>query len=162
LVQSGDPLIVSLAAEAAGDERDPWRTSIRLERFVKQSIRSKNFSQAFASAAEVARTREGDCTEHAVLLAALARARGIAARVAMGLVYTEQPPGQPLLAFHMWTEAYVAGRWIPLDATLGQGGIGAAHLKLAQSSLAGPDAFAGFLPIAQVLGRLRVTVLHSE
>ena len=40
-----------------------------------------------ATAAEVARSREGDCTEHAVLLAALARARGIPARVAMGLVY---------------------------------------------------------------------------
>ncbi len=162
LVQSDDPLVMELAQEAAGDERDPWRTSVRLEQFVKQTIRSKNFSQAFSSAGEVARTREGDCTEHAVLLAALARARGIPARVAMGLVYSEPPGGEPMLAFHMWTEVFIADRWIPLDATLGRGGIGAAHLKLAQSSLAGADALAGFLPIAQVLGRLQVTVLSAQ
>jgi transglutaminase-like putative cysteine protease len=162
LVQSDDPLVLELAREAAGDERDPWRTSVRLEQFVKQTIRSKNFSQAFSSAGEVARTREGDCTEHAVLLAAMARARGIPARVAMGLVYTEPPAGEPMLAFHMWTEVSIGGRWIPLDATLGHGGIGAAHLKLAQSSLAGADAMAGFLPIAQVLGRLQVSVLSAQ
>ena len=161
LVQSDDPLIVGLAAEAAGDERDPWRASVRLEQFVKQTIRSKNFSQAFSSAGEVARSREGDCTEHAVLLAAMARARGIPARVAMGLVYSEPPGGEPMLAFHMWTEVNIAGRWIPLDATLGLGGIGAGHLKLAQSSLAGVDALAGFLPIAQVLGRLKVDAVLS-
>jgi len=67
-----------------------------------------------------------------------------------------------MLAFHMWTEVSIAGRWIPLDATLGRGGIGAAHLKLAQSSLAGADALAGFLPIAQVLGRLQVSVLSTK
>ena len=37
-----------------------------------------------------ARTRSGDCSEHAVLLTALLRARGIPARVSHGLVYLEQ------------------------------------------------------------------------
>ena len=75
----------------------------------------------------MAESREGDCTEHAVLLAALARACGIPARVAIGLVYVDQAGG---FGYHMWTEMYLSGHWIPLDATLGQGGIGAAHLKL--------------------------------
>src|SRR5471030_3048959 len=49
-----------------------------------------------------------------------------------GLVYVDR-----LSAFggHMWTEANLNGQWIPLDATLGRGGIGAAHIKLADSSL---------------------------
>jgi hypothetical protein len=80
----------------------------------------------------------------------------------MGLVYTEPAAGEPMLAFHMWTEVWIAGRWIPMDATLGRGGIGAAHIKLAQSSLAGADALAGFLPIAQVLGRLKISVLSTQ
>lgn len=158
LVESDDPLVKSLAREAAGNEADAWRTCTKLERFVHERIRVKNFTQALSSAAETARRREGDCTEHAVLLAAMARAQNIPARVAMGLVYV---PSQAL-GFHMWTEVFVGDEWVPLDATLGQGGIGAAHLKLAQSSLSGPGALAGFLPLAQVLGRLKVEVLSYQ
>ena len=80
------------------------------------------------SAADVARSLEGDCTEHSVLLAALCRARKIPARVAIGLVYY-QPRGEasPGYAYHMWTEVWVNQRWTPIDATLGRGGIGAAQ-----------------------------------
>jgi transglutaminase/protease-like cytokinesis protein 3 len=126
---------------------------------VKQNITRKDFSQAFASAAEVARTRHGDCTEHALLLAALARACGIPARVAVGLVYVE---GSGVFGYHMWTEVFVSNTWIPVDATLGRGGIGAAHLKLAQSSLEGGDACSSFLPVLNVMGRLRIQVLSEE
>lgn len=159
LIQSDDPRVRDLAAEAAGDETDPWKIALRLERFVHNHIASKHFSHAFATAAEVAARPEGDCTEHAVLLAALARARGIPARVATGLVYMEAPPG---FGFHMWDELYIAGHWIPLDATLARGGIGAGHIKLAHSNLKDATALGCFLPVAQVLGRLTIEVLGVE
>jgi hypothetical protein len=107
----------------------------------------------------VAESREGDCTEHAVLLAALLRALELPARVSIGLVYA---PSEQGFAFHLWTEVYLNGRWLPLDGTLGRGGIGAAHLKLADSSLAGDNAYASFLPVAQVLGRLKIEVLDID
>ncbi|HUY91200.1 MAG TPA: transglutaminase family protein [Pirellulales bacterium] len=159
LIQSDDPKIVAMAREAAGDEQDPWKAAAALERYVHDVVRAKNYSTAFASASEVAESREGDCTEHAVLLAALARALRIPARVAIGLVYASSEQG---FAFHLWTEVYINGRWLPLDGTLGRGGIGAAHLKLADSSLAGDSAYASFLPVAQVLGRLKIEVLEIE
>lgn len=159
LIQSDDPKIVAMAREAAGDEQDPWKAAAALERYVNKVVEEKNYSTAFASASEVAESRQGDCTEHAVLLAALARARRIPARVAIGLVYA---PSEQGFAFHLWTEVYAGGRWLPLDGTLGRGGIGAAHLKLADSSLAGDSAYASFLPVAQVLGRLKIEVLEIE
>jgi transglutaminase-like putative cysteine protease len=158
LIQSDDSRVLAMAREAAGDEADPWQVAKRLEAYVHKAVRNKNFSQALASAAEVARTGEGDCTEHAVLLAALARARGIPARVAVGLVYVEPAA----LGFHMWTEMFIGGKWVPLDATLGLGGIGAAHLKIAQSSLEGADHLASFLPVAQALGQLKLEVLSAR
>lgn len=161
LIQSDDPTIVTLAKRAAGSQRDPWQMAVALERFARQYITSTDYSQAFATAAQVAQTRTGDCTEHAVLLAALARASGIPARVAVGLVYTEQTGG-PALGYHMWNELYLNGRWVPMDATLGQGGIGAAHLKLSHSSLAAASAFSSFLPVAQVAGRLKVKIEDVE
>lgn len=148
-----------MAREAAGDESDPWLVALRLERFVHDRIESVNFTQAFATAADVARSLEGDCTEHAVLLAALARARGIPARVAIGLVYVGNPPG---LGYHMWTEVYVRGVWIPLDATLGRGGVGAGHLKLTAINLAGADAYTGMLPVLRLIGQLEVELLDQQ
>lgn len=159
LVQSDNELVVQMAREAASGDTDSRRVALGLERYVKSNVRTKNFTQALATAADVAQTREGDCTEHAVLLAALARANGIPARVAIGLVYVPSLQG---FGYHMWNEVYVEGDWLALDATLGQGGIGAAHIKLAHSSLAGGDAFTAFLPVAQVLGRLKIKVLEVQ
>lgn len=156
LVQSDDPAVKELAVRAAGGRQDAWTVAKLLEEFVRRSIKEKNFSQAFASAADVAKSLEGDCTEHAVLLAALARANGIPARVAIGLVYMPSDQG---FGYHMWNELWIDGRWIPMDGTLGLGGIGAGHLKLTDSNLAGADGYSSFLPVAQVLGRLKVQVV---
>jgi transglutaminase-like putative cysteine protease len=148
LVQSDDPRIVATAKKAVGGEKDPWQAALALERFVNGYVTQKDFTQAFATAGEVIESRQGDCSEHAVLLAALCRAVGIPARGAVGLVYQNGK-----FYFHMWTEVYVGRRWTPIDATLARGGIGAAHLKLAHSNLQGSSAFSAFLPVAQVLGR---------
>jgi transglutaminase-like putative cysteine protease len=159
LVQSDDPQIVALAKQAAGGKTDPWEVAQALERFVYDYIKVKNYSQAFSTAVEVAANREGACTQHAVLLAALARARGIPARVVVGLVYTEARPG---FAFHMWNEVWIGDRWIPLDGTRGAGGIGAAYLKLADSSLNGQAAYTCFLPVTEVIGQAKIEILEVE
>ncbi len=156
-IQSDNPKIAAMAKEAAGAQTDPWQTAVAIERYVRGKITQKNYSQAFASAAEVADSLEGDCSEHAVLLAALARAKGIPARVAMGLVYKDRK-----FYYHMWNEVYVGDRWIALDGTLGQGGVGAAHLKLGHSNLHGASAFTSFLPLLNVIGRLEVEVEEVE
>ncbi len=158
-IQSDDSLIVADAKKAAGQETDPWKTVVALERYVHDELKQKNFSQAFATASEVARSLEGDCTEHAVFLAALCRARGIPARVAIGLVYIQ---GDQAFGYHMWTEAYIDKRWIPLDGTLAQGGIGAGHLKIQHTNLKSASAYSAFLPVVQVLGRLSIEVLDVK
>jgi hypothetical protein len=159
LIQSDDAKILEMAKSAAGEEQDAWKVALALETYVKKTIKLKNFSQAFATAAEVAREPEGDCTEHAVLLAALARARGIPARVAIGLVYQTSSQG---FVYHMWNELWIGNQWVPMDATLGRGGIGAAHLKLTDSNLAGAQAYSSFLPVAQVIGQLKIEILDVE
>ena len=159
LIESDNRLIVTLAKQAAGNEKDPWRVAVAVERFVYREVKKKDFTQAFATAAEVAKNREGDCTEHAVFLAGLARACGIPARVAIGLVYLE---GTQSFFYHMWTEVYVEKRWIPVDGTLGLGGIGADHLKIAQSNLDGASAYSAFLPVVQVAGRLKIEIIDEK
>lgn len=156
LVPSDHPAVVRMATGVAAEETNPAAICLALEKFVHESIRQVNYDTVLGSAADVVQRMEGDCTEHAVLLAALAKARGIPARAAVGLVYVPSLQG---FAFHMWTEVYLAGRWLPLDATLGQGGIGAGHLKLLDTNFAEGDGLTALLPVAQVLGQLQIEAL---
>lgn len=162
-LQRDDERVQQHAIRAAGDEMHPSQIARRMEQYVQKSLTKKNFSTAMASAGEVAKTLEGDCTEHAVLLAAMLRAKGIPSRVVVGLVYVELN-NAPVFGGHMWTEAYLAGQWVPLDATLGRGGIGAAHIKLSDSSLSddGPAALSSFAPLMLVIGQLKLEVVSIE
>jgi hypothetical protein len=162
LIQTEDPIVRSLAADVLPNDSnqsvpDDWEWALACEKFVHRLIERKVLTEAFRSAAEVARTRQGDCTEHAVLLAALCRVRGIPARVATGLVAVGDQYG-----FHMWNEVWIDDRWIPLDATLARGGIGAGHLKLTDSSLEGVSPFAALAPVLQILGDVELEVLAHE
>lgn len=159
LVQSDDPDVKKLAQAAGGNDADPWDVAARCEKLISEKMRSVDFSTAFATAAETAKTLTGDCTEHAVLLCAVLRARGIPARAAIGLVYVER---EHAFGYHMWTEAWINDRWVPLDATLGRGGISAAYLKIADTNFDGVDAFASFLPVFPLLGRLQIEVLERK
>jgi transglutaminase-like putative cysteine protease len=159
LIQSDDPRIMEMARDVLPEEKDPWKVALALERWVEQKVRVTQFSQALATASDVAQSLEGDCTEHAVLLAALCRARQIPARVALGLVYYRQAGG---FAYHMWTEVWVHGHWLPLDGTLGQGGIGAAHLKVSSGNLEGVAAYTALLPVLELLGKLQLEMVTVE
>jgi hypothetical protein len=160
-VQSDDPVIVADAKKVAPDETDPWRVAMALERFVRGEVKNKNFTQGFASAAEVARSREGDCTEHAVFLMALCRARGIPARGAFGLVYMPSN-NAPAFFYHMWAEVYVDKRWIPIDGVFAQGGIGAAYLKIGQTNLKDATAYSAFLPALPIMGQLKMKIVSAK
>lgn len=161
MLQADDYRVKDLATRGAAGETDPVKVAYRLERYVNLKLKQKNFSTALASAAEVADSLEGDCTEHAMLLAAMLRAEKIPSRVAVGLVYVESVQS---FGGHMWTEAYLNGAWIPLDATLGQGGIGGGHIKLAESAMAddSPVIVTAFLPLMEVLGQIEIKVLRAE
>ena len=157
LIQSQDPLIQRMASQVTASEADPWRIATALESHVRRSMRRADFSTAFASAAEVAKTLRGDCSEHAVLLTALCRARSIPARVATGLVYVSLG-NRPGFGFHMWTEVWIQDRWLPLDATIGRGGIGCGHLKLTHSNLSSGAEVSAILSVLPVLRQVQIEI----
>lgn len=124
-LESGDELVRQLADRAAGSLPARASQAVRAEAmrgYVHRYITSKNLDVALASAATVARGREGDCTEHATLLAAMLRAGDIPSRLVAGLTYEPGPSGTAsAFVYHVWVQALVeadgAHRWIDLDAT---------------------------------------------
>jgi hypothetical protein len=157
-LDSDNEHVQGLAKRLAGDETDPWRVAQGMERWVHEKMKGST-SVGFATASQVCRDLTGDCRQHAMLLAALCRAAGIPSRTAVGLVYVDDPDRGPLLGFHMWTEVWVKGRWLMLDAVLGKGSVGAAHLKVADHSWHDTQTLAPLLPVTRVLGRIKVEVV---
>lgn len=89
-------------------------------KFVFEHIADKTYARSFDFASRVASSGAGDCTEHAVLLAALARANGLYARVIFGTLILDLDSG--LAAYgHAWTEIHDGSRWQIRDATVPAG-----------------------------------------
>ena len=152
-IQSDDREIVDVAKKQAGTERDALKVARGLEKWVHENVKGKNLNTAFATAKEVLETREGDCTEHSVLLAALLRAAGLPSRVVAGLVYYDG-----VFVGHMWTEVHI-GEWVPLDAAMGRSAVGADHIALSTSSLDSANVAEVFLDILPVIGNARIEVV---
>ncbi|MBL6968473.1 MAG: transglutaminase domain-containing protein [Desulfobacteraceae bacterium] len=145
-IQSDDKAIVETAREVVGDKKDPVYAAERLMEWVYRSVEKKPVISV-PSAAEVLRTRAGDCNEHAVLLTALLRAAKIPARECVGLVYANDR-----FFYHAWTEGYF-GRWISMDATLNQMPTDATHIKLVHGGLEKQA------DIIALIGKLKVKIL---
>jgi hypothetical protein len=146
-----DHASVQAAARAAnGDERDPLRAAERLRRWVYESI-DKRPVASIPNAVQVLQMRAGDCNEHAVLFAALARAVGLPARVVAGLVYADGA-----FLYHAWDEVWLGERWVSVDAAFDQMPVDATHIKLVEG---GPETHAALVPI---IGRLAIDLLPAD
>jgi transglutaminase-like putative cysteine protease len=186
-VDHDDPLVRRLLKRQRPDDADPApgapgaggaaesaaERARRLTRFVHEFVGSKDLDTGFASASQVVRSRSGDCTEHAVLLAALLRAEGIPARLVTGLAYLDEFAGaESVFGYHMWVQAAIdaeeraqsagaAGRWIDLDPTL-PWGFGATHIALGHSDLSGAGREPELDRLMPLYGKLRIEVVEIE
>jgi len=151
-VQSDRKEIIELSRKAVGDVKSAAAAAKRIEQFVHKYVRTKNLSVGYASALEAASSREGDCTEHAVLAAAMCRAAGIPARVVAGYVLVPKfRSHSDVFVGHAWVEAFIGEKWIPLDAARGEAGVG----RLACSIGNGEPT--GFFKLLTTLGRFEIT-----
>jgi len=149
-LQSKDKTVAALARAAVGTTKDAAVAARKIERFVRGYVINTD-SVDYAPAAEVARNRRGDCTEYAVLTAAMLRSVGVPAQVVVGVVYAPRAWTQTdVLVPHAWVRAYVGDRWVGLDAALA--GFDPGHIGLsagdgAPESLAAVYATVGFFKV---------------
>lgn len=143
----GEPTVRAAAAEAtAGFGTDRERVAA-LVSWVGRRLRDRLGSHV-PTASAILRVGEGDCTEHAWLFVALARASGIPARPVYGLAYAGDVDRR--FAFHAWAEVRLDGRWVAVDPTWDEAEADATHLTLSRD---------GFERLANVVGGLALEVL---
>ncbi|NIM59510.1 MAG: hypothetical protein GTO16_11300 [Candidatus Aminicenantes bacterium] len=157
--QSEDPEIQNVAQEIIGQERNSWRASKKIAEWVEREM-TANYDVGFATAKEVMKNREGDCSEHTVLTVALCRAVGIPARAAVGIMY-----GRGIFAYHMWPEVYV-GRWIGLDSKWlavdkksGEYYTDATHIKIGRSILDENIFKEMAQAISEIIGQIKLEII---
>ncbi len=156
-LQSDDEKVVALARQAIGETQDAAEAARRIESFVRKYIKKKDFSIGYATAAEVVENRQGDCSEHAVLAAAMCRAVGIPSRVAVGIAYVDRLGEQShIFGGHAWTQANVGGKWIDLDAAMN--GFNPGHIALAVGN-GNPE---NFYQMLASLGYFKITKVEVE
>jgi transglutaminase-like putative cysteine protease len=155
LIESDDPGIRAEAAIAVRGVTGNRARAERLTRYVNGLLEKKP-TVSIPSAREVLRTKVGDCNEHTALYVAMARALGIPARIAVGLVFV-----RGAFYYHAWPEVYIdegsgRGLWLPVDPTLNEFPADATHVRLARGGL---DKQTLILPL---VGRLKMTVLELD
>ena len=139
-IESDERQIRRLAGRGARRDESRDRTMRRLVRLVQKQLGESVDYLGYASAAEAIEQRSGDCTEYALLLAALARARQIPARVVAGIAYASRfTGGGPEFGPHMWVQVWDQGRWRSYDAGFGR--FDAGHIVLAHGD-GSPQAYA--------------------
>lgn len=155
-----DQLLRRLADQAGGPpDTGPVAVAWQLRDFVADYINQKDLSVGFATATQAAVTREGDCTEHAVLLAALGRIRGLPTRTVSGLAYLPVYEGQKnILGFHMWTQFYFNGQWVDFDSALTDGPEPYWRLGLVASDLNEVSLSDFSLELMRWMAQLKITV----
>lgn len=163
MINTQDPKLIALAKRAGGGIKNPFALGDKLRRFVTDYIDNKNLNIGFATASEVCRTREGDCSEHGVLLAALGRLNGLPSRVAVGLAYVSSFGGQKdVFGYHMWTQFYIDGRWIDFDAALRESQCSPTRIAFATSSLKDTGLADLSLPLLSKIGAIDIDILEVK
>jgi hypothetical protein len=123
-IQSDHEKIQDLAQQILGSASSatPLEKAQKLLAWVHENI-EKRPVLSLPDALSTLDNRMGDCNEHAVLMAALARAAGIPCRIEAGLVYLK---GR--FYYHAWNLVYV-GRWITVDSLFGQMPADVSHIR---------------------------------
>ncbi len=146
-VDFDNPSIAELARRVTRGAPDTRTRVERLRRWVYDNL-EKDLSTDISVASQVLARKRGDCTEHALLLTALARSLGIPARRVDGLIYM----GDELQRFgwHEWTEVAIDGVWVPVDPSWESQAANATHILLGREGSSNSTAFMGTISLERV------------
>jgi hypothetical protein len=148
-IESDHPKILNVVEKMITDADTPLEKANKLMTWVHKNIEKRPVLSVPDALATLI-NKVGDCNEHAVLLAALARAAGIPSRIEAGLVYLNGK-----FYYHAWNSLYI-GKWITADATLGQLPADVTHIRFASGTMQQQ------LDIMNVIGKIRLKIIAFQ
>lgn len=146
-IRSDHPEIIKAAKAIVRDEKDPVKAARLINDWVFQHLK-KVPTPSVPDAYTILQTKQGDCNEHAVLAASLARAVGLPARIAVGLVYLGDQ-----FYYHAWVVFWGGKNWFTGDPMMNLLPVNLSHVALLYGDV---DKHVN---VISFLGRLKLKVL---
>jgi hypothetical protein len=146
-IQSDHSEIQAKVREIVSPDDPAFVKAKKLVTWVSEKIQKRPVLSV-PNALETLQHRVGDCNEHAVLLAALARASGIPAQVEAGLVYQK---GR--FYYHAWNVLYL-GTWITADSVMNQLPADVTHIRFVRGTERQID-------LVRIIGRVRLEIVAA-
>jgi transglutaminase-like putative cysteine protease len=151
-----DPRLHDLAREIVGERTDAYQAALAISHWVYQRLHKLDSQPSPINALQILDQMRGDCSEHSLLTAALARAVGVPSRMVTGLAAIRDH-----VYYHAWVEVYV-GEWVELDPSWNEDLVDAGHLRIADSDL-DPVTFTRMnLETGRTFGSLSLKVLDYQ
>jgi len=147
-IESNHPKIRNLVKKIVAADETPLNKTIKLVDWMNKNIEKRPVI-SLPDALAVIENRAGDCNEHAVLLAALARAAGIPAKLEAGLVYLN---GR--FYYHAWNLLYL-GKWITVDSLFGQIPADVTHIRFSSGDLRQQ------LDLITIIGKIKLKIIKQ-
>jgi transglutaminase-like putative cysteine protease len=147
-IQSDHPEIQAKVKEIVSPDDSAVVKAYKLIEWVNKNIQKRPVVSV-PNALETLHNRVGDCNEHAVLFAALARAAGIPAQVEAGLVYQK---GR--FYYHAWNVIYL-GTWVTADSVMGQLPADVTHIRFVRGAERQID-------LIRMIGKVRIEILSNS
>lgn len=147
LIQSDHPRIRRQVARIISQEDPPLVRAGKIMRWIHENI-DKRPVLSVPNALETLENRMGDCNEHAVLMAAMARAAGIPSQIEAGLVFL-----RGRFYYHAWNVLFL-DRWLTADALMGQLPADITHIRLVRGGAEHQ------LDLMGVIGKVTIEVLE--
>ncbi len=145
-LETDSPEIIETARKIRGDEVSAYKVAIAIRDWVHEKMTPDYSIGVPRSCTDVLQKPRGVCRDYATLFCGLARAAGVPARVAAGILYADGK-----FFYHAWAECWV-GQWVSIDPTLKGNFVDATHVKFAQGNVTEMFAVAG------IVGRVKLEV----
>ncbi len=149
-VQSNAPAIKALATDITKGVEEPYAKINLIADWVYHNL-DKRPVIGLPDALTTLESRQGDCNEHAVLFAALARAANLPSRIAAGVMLHK---GR--FYYHAWNEACTPKGWLSVDTSRNQLPADLSHIRFVVGETSEQ------LRIGSLLGNLEITVLDNQ
>jgi hypothetical protein len=145
-IQSSEPKIIDFAKAVTGSVPDVGIVAGTIVGRMYAWIKREPVPR-IPTPLDAQESRVGECLENTVLYTAMARSRGMPARMAAGLV-----PIRGVFYFHTWPEVWI-GRWVPADPTRGEWPASAARIRFVIGDMEELVSF------TKVIGKIQIEVL---
>jgi len=149
-IKSDNETIIKTARKIVGDEKDPIKAARLITEWVYKNIK-KVPTPSVPDAHTVLINKQGDCNDHAVLAASLARAVGLPSQVVVGLVYFDGS-----FYYHAWVTYWAGKRWFTADPLMNLLPVDPTHLALVYGDV---DKH---LNVLSFLGQLKFKVVEAK